>query len=104
MKIQKPTVGRIVEISLLDEERGHVVHRPALVVSTDMGGLDGINAQLLLDGSNDRGVRLPSGLIKGEHHYWITSCHHNAAGIVGDGQVATWRYPPRCTEEIEVGQ
>lgn len=110
MKIQKPTVGRIVEVAVMDKERGHVAHRPGIVVNTSMGGDLGVNVRVWLDGSNDRGIlagRVGSSLVEVGNHWhalWLTSVHYQGDGTLPEGHLATWRYPPRSDVEIEVAE
>jgi hypothetical protein len=98
MKIQKPTIGRIVIVAIKGKDGTGITLRPAVVVATDMGGPDGINCRALLDGSNDNRLSAdPFSLM------WLTSIHHLDGDLAhGQNYHATWHYPPRSTEEIEV--
>lgn len=98
MKIQKPTICRIVEVALRDTARaGLVVHRPAIV--TNHFGADTINCAPVLDGLNDAGVLCPRGL---DGVPSLGSISFNAAGEIPEGRQATWRYPARCDDTIDV--
>lgn len=100
MSITKPTIGRIVEVSLRDALRETVIQRPGIIVATDMGSPDGVNVQVFLDGKNDAGVspeQRPVGA-----SLWETSIRYNADGVIPDGQHATWRYPAKQVSQIEV--
>ncbi len=92
MKIQKPTIGRIVEVAFAP--KGCPVQSlPGVVTAAFPNGL--CNIKPFDDGSNTERSepRFPT------HVY---SAPHNADGQVPEGQTCSWRYPPRCTDEIEV--
>lgn len=99
MKIQKPTIGRVVEVALRDPTRGTTARRPAFITAVEMGGADGINCRPILDGCNDKGVECTT---DDSQCFWVTSIRHNGDGVIPEGQQASWRYPPRCTDEIDV--
>lgn len=98
MKIQKPTIGRVVEVAIRDAVLGVVKHRPGIVVAVN--DRDSVNVAVFSDGRNDAGFE-PEHRILGTF-LWETSVHHDADGCIPDGQRATWRYPARSDVEIDV--
>lgn len=100
MKIQKPTIGRIVELSVF---AGWRPYDP----ETDKG-----------DGAPEGGERAKpplryAGIIVGVHDRGVVDIvtfgpqsiyHNNGVAFDQDGQPLTssWRYPPRCDDLIDV--
>lgn len=84
VKIQKPTLGRVVIYTAWrgeGEASGKVDEYAGLVVG--VAHADGAVVDIKTFGSNS-----------------IYS--NNGIPYDGSGKAGTWRYPPRCTEEIEV--
>lgn len=96
MKIQKPSVGRVIDVSVRGAG-GVVKHRPG-IVANDWADADGkANCRVFLDGHNDNDVSADP-----MTPLWLTSIHHSADGVIPPGHLASWRYPPRVTDEIDV--
>lgn len=102
MKIPKPSLGRIVLVTLFNGlDDGGTVTRAAVVTSVHDNSAGTINAQVVLDGQNDRSVRVDVDTAKGSSPM-VWSAPHNKKGEIPDGQAASWRWPDIVKEEVDV--
>ena len=102
MRIQKPSIGRIVEVSIVPTYHGGVVtRRPGVIVAVDFPNrpADEVNLHVFYDGTNDAAI---SRAMHVNELGWRPFVRFNADGIVPEGQFATWRYPAREEGTIEV--
>lgn len=84
MKIQKPTLGRVVIFTAFrgeGEASGKVDEYAGIVVNTPYADASIVDIKTFGSHSLYSNLAVP----------------HDAGGKAG-----TWRYPPRCTDEIEV--
>ncbi len=90
MKIQKPSIGRIVEYTALDG-----VRCPAIVSDVLVYDFSKIRIVAFL---RESAVDVHAGVIAPEANVRAIT----AVPFDIDGSNGTWRYPPRCNDEIEV--
>lgn len=97
VSIQKPTIGRVVEVALASEY-GTPKRRPAIVVNA-FGG-HRINVSVMLDGANDADVIVGNERLGAKAAAGILS--QTSVGYDAEGAVNTWRYPPFCGDKVDV--